>query len=261
MPQDLFGDAPPRDRKGKRPKNKKKSNDADCVIDLERIHAVTYNPGIYALAATIPDTDPEGPGRPGEFPLYVYVLFNVLTAVFGSARATAANMRHPAIWTIIRQGIAHCLGQAEADALPPLGPTRNQWLYNRRVKLLPHLGAMLDEFRDLAYAQALEHGLLNPDAPAAWSDPDLTQLVVGDGTVPKSPSKYRKALEVDPKTGQVTRHRTDPGAGLHVEAGDEKRKVWGRSSCSSPPARKRTSTVSSSTCATRPPSTPAARRH
>lgn len=226
MPADLFGDAPP---KGYKPPASpdKESEEHKQVVNLRRAIAVAHNPDIYAMAAQIPDTTSGGPGRPGEFPVYIYLIFNALTAVFGSARATAANLRDPAIWAHIRVGVAHCLGQAEAYALPALGPTRNQWLYNRCTKLQPHVALLLERFRDQALTQARDHGLLDPNAPAAWSDPDQTQLVVGDGTIPKSPTTATKPTSVDPKTGEIRHHRIDPGAGLHTEAGDENNKVWG----------------------------------
>jgi hypothetical protein len=228
MPADLFGDAPPRPPAGtKKPRtDTARDNAKQSVIDLEKVLAVASDPHIYALAAQLHQPQPGAPGRPGEFPPYVYLLFNALTAVFRSARATAANLAHPTMWSLVREGVATCLGQAAADALPKRGPTRNQWLHNRK-KLLEQLPQLLDTFREEALAEALSQGLLDPAAPRNWSNPDQTQLVVGDGTIPKSPVTAQAATSIDKRTGEVRHHRVDPGAGLHAEAGDEKKKVWG----------------------------------
>ncbi len=228
MPADIFGDAPPRPPGGaKKPRTSTaRANALMSVIDLDRVMAVASDPDIYALSAELPERAAATPGRPGEFPLYIYLLFNALTAVFHSARATAANLANPLMWSLIREGITQGLGQAAADALPERGPTRNQWLYNRK-KLLDHLPELLDGFRQQALGRALSQGLLDPAAPRSWSDPDQTQLVVGDGTIPKSPVKAQSATSIDKRTGEVRHHRIDPGAGLHAEGGDEENKVWG----------------------------------
>ena len=228
MPADIFGDAPPRPADGtKRPRSPAaRANATQSVTQLSRITAVANDPSLYALAARLPTPQLGVPGRPGEFPPYVYVLFNALTAVFHSARNTASNLADPGVWAVVRQGIAANLGQDAADVLPDTGPTRNQWLYNRRL-LLKHLPDLLDEFRQQALSQALAQGLLDPAAPRSWTNPGQTQLVVGDGTVAKSPVRAREATSIDKRTGQVRHHRIDPGAGEHREGGDGGTLVWG----------------------------------
>ncbi|MBR7828140.1 hypothetical protein KDK95_17620 [Actinospica sp. MGRD01-02] len=227
MPADIFGDAPPRPPGGKKEQTATaKANAKQSVIVLARVRAVVNDPAIYALAAQLPEKEAGSPGRPADFPLYIYLLYNALTAVFQSARATEAHLADPTYWSLVREGVAQCLDQAAADALPETGPTRNQWLYNRK-KLVDHLPALLDAFRERALAQALSQGLLDPNAPRSWSAPGQTQLVVGDGTIPKSPTKAQKPTSIDERTGELRHHRVDPGAGLHSEGGDENTKVWG----------------------------------
>jgi hypothetical protein len=228
MPADLFGDAPPRPKAGSRkPRSDQAEKNAKLsVIDIDRVWAVVSDPRTYTLAERLPEPGTDLPGRPGQFPIYTYLLFNALTAVFRSARATAANLAKPRVWSIVREGVAEALGQQAADALPERGPSRNQWLYNRK-KLLAHLPDLLEGFRDQALAQALAQGLLDPRAPRNWSNPDQTQLVVGDGTIPKSPVNAHTATSVDKKTGELRHHRIDPGAGEHAEGGEEGTKVWG----------------------------------
>src|SRR6266700_1902692 len=116
VPADIFGDAPPRPPGGaKKPRTSTaRANALMSVIDLDRVMAVASDPDIYALSAELPERAAATPGRPGEFPLYIYLLFNALTAVFHSARATAANLANPLMWSLIREGITQGLGQAAA---------------------------------------------------------------------------------------------------------------------------------------------------
>lgn len=223
MPADVFGDRLPKEERPTR----KSSREQDVVLLNERVAAVAADPDVYKLADLIPTERRSLVGRPGDYPPYIYVIFNALTMVFGSARRTAAHLQHPQWWQIVREGVASVLGQQEADSLPSIGPGRHHWLYNRKILLEPELDRLLTAFRTRALAQAQGQGLLDPDAPRNWSHPTRTQIVVGDGTVPKAPSKARTTQSVDADTGEIRRHRVDPGSGLHAEAGDDANLVWG----------------------------------
>lgn len=223
MPADVFGDPLPKDEKRRR----KSSKDTDVVLLNERVAAVASDPTQYALARHLPAQEPGSVGRPGHYPPYVYVLFNSLTSVFGSARRTAAHLQHPHWWDLVKQGVAAVMGATEAEQLPEIGPSRYHWLHNRKKLLEPDLDALMDNFRDESLQQARGQGLLDPEMPRNWSSPERSQLVVGDGTVPKAPSKADKAETYDTTTGLVRHHRVDSGSGLHAEAGDDKNLVWG----------------------------------
>ena len=84
-----------------------------------------------------------------------------------------------------------------------------------------------DAYRDLALDQALRQGLLPTDARRTWSHPERHQLIVGDGTVTKSPTLSTQRESVDPKTGLLRRHRVDPAAADHVEGGANNTHVRG----------------------------------
>lgn len=228
MPDDLFGEPTPRLPGTRRPRTAQaRENAQQSVLRHERLLAVVSHPGTYALADYLPEPALDAPGRPGEFPLYVYLLFNALTALFASARATAAHLQDPSVWAVVRQGVASVLGPEAAEALPDHGPNRNQWLHNRK-KLTALLPQLLDAFREHALTQATSQGLLDATAPRSWSAPQRAQLVVGDGTVVKSPVNAKKATSVDKRTGEVRHHRIDTGSGEHREGGEERGvKVYG----------------------------------
>ncbi|MFJ6139545.1 hypothetical protein [Kitasatospora sp. NPDC092286] len=222
MPTDIFGEAVPKGERSPR----KSSRDKDAVTRDDWIAAVAAHPAVYELARLISPHTPKNVGRPGHYPPYVYVIFNALTMVFGSARSTAAHLQCGEIWGRVREGVAANLGKQEADALPACGPTRHHWLYNRTRLLLPRLADLLEAHRALAVRQAEAQGLLDPGAPKNWSNPMRQQLIVGDGTVVKAPTAATAAETVDTTTGEIKRHRFDPGSGLHAESGD-KTMVWG----------------------------------
>ncbi|RLU94587.1 hypothetical protein CTZ27_17870 [Streptomyces griseocarneus] len=201
---------------------------AATVLETTRVRALASSPDVYELARTLPSRPEGGPGRPNQFPDFVWVLFAGMTGIFGSARKTAAAMTDPVYWHLIREGVARCLGPAEALALPPRGPSRNQWNYHSR-RLHTQLPRMQETFRDLAAAQALAAGYAHDDGHHPIALPPRERFVVGDGTVVASPlrktatrkaKKKRKAKTPDQPVRR-RKSRRDPGAGWHYEGGEE----------------------------------------
>lgn len=221
MPDDLFGDAPPDPRVRSRP-----PSDKDAVGSQQRVRAVAANPDVYALAASLPPTPKRKDGQPADFPDYVYLIYAALISVFGAARGTATEIVQSSwVWDEVRAGVAAVLGVEESERLRLAGPQRHHWTYNskRLRRYVPQLQRTLEE---RAVQQAVEQGLLDPDAPRAWSDPSRAQIVYGDGTVMKPALQHRDAESVNPETGEIRRHRVDPASGWHTEAGDKKTS-WG----------------------------------
>lgn len=232
------------------------------VLHTTRVRAIAHNPDLYVLAfEAIPAAEHRGAGRPAAFPDYVWVVFMAMVGAFGSARMAAAAMGDETYWGIVRDGVATCLGPAEALALPTRGPSRNMWnWHSKRLQL--HLTAIQDVFRDLAAQQALDAGYADPGIPCGLAEPDREHFAVGDGTVVASPirgttkRKAQKAraeaaakalegekqqaaaagkpedapspdtaaspeVEVVPAVDPPKPKRVDPGAGWHGEGGEE----------------------------------------
>lgn len=53
---------------------------------FDRIDALLANPALYELADAVPMPDPAAGGRPRDYPSYMWVLFDALLSVYGSAR-------------------------------------------------------------------------------------------------------------------------------------------------------------------------------
>src|SRR5437867_9104460 len=70
---------------------------------LERVEAVLRNPAIYELADRIPGTPRETGGRPRHFPPFMWIVFEVMISVFGSARQAEAEVLHQVVWDFVRR--------------------------------------------------------------------------------------------------------------------------------------------------------------
>jgi len=65
------------------------------VSTLERLEALVANDELFALADAVPEPDPSAGGRPRMFPPYMWVLYDALLTVHGSARQVEAELSHP----------------------------------------------------------------------------------------------------------------------------------------------------------------------
>ncbi|MEV0113275.1 hypothetical protein AB0H77_08490 [Streptomyces sp. NPDC050844] len=218
MPDDLFGDPPPRKE---RSANKRRTREGDIRTVNQRVRDITRFKDLYQLATVLEPAPGPRPGRPAAYPPYVYLLFTALRGIHGSARYSAAEVQDPALWKKIRKGVAKTLGKQEAKRLPRTGPSRNQWLHAQRTLLLSNLTELSETFAHLALAQALRQGLLPPHAPRTWSRPQRHQLIAGDGTVVKSPTLATTPYSVDPETGEIRKRRMDPAASWQTEGGGD----------------------------------------
>ncbi|QUW85435.1 hypothetical protein SMIR_40855 (plasmid) [Streptomyces mirabilis] len=219
MPDDLFGDRVPR---GKRKKNARRACESDLRTTSRRVKDVARFEDLYRLAAALESATGPRPGRPPEYPPYVYVLFLALRGVHGSARYCAGDLQDKTVWKKIRKGVAHHLGKDEAKRLPRTGPSRHQWQHAQRKLLVPRLEELNDTFAGLALTQALRQGLLPTDARRSWSGPQRHQLIAGDGTVAKSPTLSTTPYSIDPTTGEIRRHRVDPASSWQKEGGGDR---------------------------------------
>ncbi|MEV7441471.1 hypothetical protein AB0O22_10010 [Streptomyces sp. NPDC091204] len=112
-----------------------------------------------------------------------------LTPVTGSKRSTVGLLAAPHDWRSVRAGIRRHLGRRAAAALPLTAPSRGQYQDAMNSLLVPCVDRLEEEFRRYATQQALGQGLFPGDIAKVWSRPERRQLIVGDATVPKAPSK------------------------------------------------------------------------
>jgi hypothetical protein len=143
------------------------------------------------------------------------VIYIVLAGVLGSHRKAACAMGNRHYWRIIDNAAR----KVDALDLPPTPPTRNQCEYHRS-KFAAHVETFAARYRELAYAQALEHGCFDPAAPRSATDLRRANFVAADGKVVKSPI-LRKTADRWHDQGR----RID--ATMHVQGGDAEQDVFG----------------------------------
>ncbi|MFI8362405.1 hypothetical protein ACIGD1_19810 [Streptomyces sp. NPDC085612] len=223
MPDDIFG-APLTE--GSRPKRKRQLADRDQRTPADRVRDCLDYPLLYEMAELLPP--PNTVGCPREYPAIVYLIMAALTPVAGSKRSTVGLLAAPRDWRSVRASIRRHLGRRAAAALPLTAPSRGQYQDAMNSLLVPCVDLLEEEFRRYATQQALRQGLFPGDIAKVWSRPERRQLIVGDATVPKAPSKARREMTADPVTGEIRNHRVDPAARTYYENGEKaKKKVRG----------------------------------
>ena len=75
------------------------------VSALERVEALLANPALYELADLVPDSAPDAGGRRRDYPTFMWLLYEALISVYGSARRVEAELAHPVVWNLIRNTI------------------------------------------------------------------------------------------------------------------------------------------------------------
>ncbi|MGK5640536.1 hypothetical protein ACSNOK_19810 [Streptomyces sp. URMC 126] len=215
MPEDIFGDLLPQQE---RPRRKRQMTDTEQRSREQRIADCLNHPATYELAEHL--TPPPAVGCPRRYPALVYLLLATLLPVTGSKRSAVGALT-PAQWSSLRAAIRHNAGRRTAALLPPHPPTRAQYLYAEQHILAPAIDTLQHAFEDHAHRQALAHGLFPTGAPRNWACPERFQLLAGDATVAKAPSKAEQPRIVDAATGEVRHHRVDPAARLYYENGEQ----------------------------------------
>lgn len=185
------------------------------------------DPNVYLASAVYPVRPEPSPGRPRHYPHSAYTVFNALISVFGSARQTATVLQDQPTWASFVDGAREHLGPHAVDGVPATGPQRHHW--NTRLDTYGQWNAapLGEKFRELALAQAVQQGLLDPDRTGTRQRPARGATVVGDGKVMNSPTRNRTTVRVDESTGEVKTQRVDSAAGEFSEGGDDDTRVWG----------------------------------
>src|SRR3954463_15068223 len=105
------------------------------VSVLDRIESLVTNPELYALADTVPEPDPTAGGRPRHYPTFMWVLYDALVSVYGSARKVQAELAHPIVWNHLRHLVAEQFRDDPARHLPKAPMRRHHYLYGRTTWL------------------------------------------------------------------------------------------------------------------------------
>jgi hypothetical protein len=198
------------------------------VPKLERVEAIVNNPAIYELAELIPTADPLRGGRQRDYPEYMWLIYEALISVYGSARQVEAELSHPAVWDILRSHIRKRFPRDMSRWLPATPMRRHHYLYARNRYLADPdvLAALNARHREIAAGQARELGLLDPDGPGSWTHPDLSRMLHADGKVITPLFRARPGdTRIDRHTGEIRPVRYEPDGGLHVEGDGET--AWG----------------------------------
>ncbi len=192
----------------------------DGVSALERVEALLANPALYRLAELVPDADTSQGGRPRDYPTFMWLLYEALVTVYGSARRVEAELAHPIVWNLIRITIRERFPLDKELELPIRPMRRHHYLYARNryltdPEVLTALGAL---HRELAATQARELGLLDPDGPGSWTHPHLSRMLHADGKVMTPLVRAQPGnRRLDRATGELVSTRFEPDAALHFE--------------------------------------------
>ncbi|MFC5027864.1 hypothetical protein ACQFX6_17360 [Streptomyces sp. DSM 41987] len=220
MPDDVFGTAVSDARRPDR-----KLTDGEQRSLMQRVEDCLDYPLLYEVAEHLPA--PSAVGCPREYPPIIYLMMAALAPVTKSKRSAAGLLTTDTVWRALRTHIRRHIGRHAAANLPPEAPSRGQYLYAEANLLIPCLDLLEAQFRHYAVQQALCQGLFPADTAKIWSRPERRQLLVGDATVPRAPSKSKKPETNHPETGEILTHRVDPAARQYYESGEKKKAVRG----------------------------------
>jgi hypothetical protein len=190
------------------------------VSALERVEALLANPALYELADLIPDADRSTGGRRRDHPTFMWLLYEALISVYGSARRVEAELAHPVVWRHLRATVRRRYPGRTELQLPDRPMRRHHYLYarNRYLTNPDVLKALSGEHRRIAADQARELGLLDPDGPGSWTHPDLSRVLHADGKVIAPLFKAQPGdRRLDRTTGELRATRVEPDAALHFE--------------------------------------------
>jgi hypothetical protein len=198
------------------------------VAALERVEAILANRAIYELAELIPPADLSNGGRRRHYPEFMWLVFEALLSVYGSARRVEAELSHPLVWELLRRNVRQRFRRDRSKWLPDAPMRRHHYLYARNRYLTDSavFAVLAGTHREIAARQACELGLLDPDGLGSWTHPDLSRMLHADGKV-ITPLYTAKPGEtrLNPTTGELRSLRHEPDAGLHVEGDGET--AWG----------------------------------
>lgn len=77
------------------------------VAALEQLEALVANPALYDLARLVPEQDLSSGGRRRSYPVFMWLLYDALLSVYGSARQVEVELAHPLVWRRLRSPVRH----------------------------------------------------------------------------------------------------------------------------------------------------------
>jgi hypothetical protein len=160
--------------------------------------------------------------------LRMWLLYDALLSVWGSARRVEAELSHPIVWNQLRAFTAQRFPDEPERWLPATPMRRWHYLYGRTTWLTdPAVFAELHEIhRRTAIDQARSIGLLDEDGPGTWTHPDLSRMVYADGKVVTPLFRGKEDTRIaNRQTGEIRTPRFEADASLHFEGTGET--VWG----------------------------------
>lgn len=195
---------------------------------LERLEAIIANRALYELADAVPEPDSSAGGRPRQYPVFMWLLFDALLSVYNSGRRVEAELAHATVWQRLRGLVEQAVPDRSELWLPERPMRRHHYLYGRsRYLTAPDVLERIAELhRSLACEQAREWGLFDPDGAGSWTHPDLSRMLYADGKVITPLFRAQPGdKKIDKATGEVHYPRAEHDAALHVEGTGEM--VWG----------------------------------
>ena len=198
------------------------------VSALERVDAILANPATYELAAVIPEADRSHGGRRRQYPGFMFIVFEALISVYGSARQVEAELSHPLVWQHLRSAVRKRFRDRPDLHLPAAPMRRHHYVYTRKQALqIPgFLDTLAGRHRELAARQAEALGLCDPHGPGSWTHPHLDRMIHADGKVIAPLYRAKPGdTRLDKLTGELLPRRTERDAGLHFEGTGET--AWG----------------------------------
>ena len=184
---------------------------------LERVEALLANPALYELAEQIPARQPGAPGRPALYPPWMWLLYEALISVYGSARAVETELSHPMVWGLIRRHARRALKE-QRHLWPPRRPMRrHHYLYARTRHLQHAVHQLWAQQRQHAIRTARDIGLLDPDGPGSWTHPHPSRAIYADGKVLTPLTRLKRE--------DSNSSRVENDAGLHWQGTGEA--AWG----------------------------------
>ncbi len=198
------------------------------ISALERLEALVANPALYAFAEVVPEQDRSAGGRPRQYPVFMWVLFDALLSVYGSGRRVESELAHPLVWERLRQLILARFPSTSGMWLPLAPMRRHHYLYGRSRYLadpaiLAEIGAV---HRAVAADQAQSLGLLDPNGSGSWTRPDLARVLYADGKVITPLFKAQPGdTKLNRETGELRALPFEADASLHIEGTGEA--AWG----------------------------------
>lgn len=175
---------------------------------------------LFELADALPD--PEHPGRPREWPNWVYVLFIKLARVVprSSLSSSITELGSPMVWELIcrlareRFPDDPTMWADHRKTTPPSrGAVRNKAKLMRSEEWLK---AERDILRRTALREAKRHGLLGGSEKGSATHPSSKNVMTGDVTTVKPMFRSKHGRRVAHRTGEIRDVRYDPEAVSHT---------------------------------------------